>query len=94
MSALLDSLLDFAVPLEMQALSDVPTGVLLHLAVEAGAVIAEKGDVIQFKADGTAAATAALIRGLAAAALVAEGGVTFAGHHWCRDHSRCEAVAS
>lgn len=67
---------------------------LRRIARRDGAVVAERGDVIQFRANGTATSTAALMRALAAAALVAEGGITFAGHHWCRDHSACKAVAS
>jgi hypothetical protein len=90
--AVLPGFLAFAVPLEMDRIADFSASVLLVLANEAGAVVAERGDVVQFKAPGTASSTAALITGLAAAALIADGGVTFAGHHWCRDHARCEAA--
>jgi hypothetical protein len=93
MSDLLGGFLAFAVPLEMQRMAAWSNGVLIAIARDAAAVIAEKGDVIQFRANGTAASTAALISGLAATALVADGGVTFAGHHWCRDHAHCESVA-
>ena len=37
---------------------------------------------------------AQLVDGLAVAALVSDGGVTFDGLHWCRDHSRCLEVAA
>ena len=33
-----------------------------------------------------------LVTGLAVAALVAEGGITFDGLHFCRDHSTCQSV--
>ena len=35
-----------------------------------------------------------LITGLAVAALVSDGGVTFDGMHWCANHARCLEVAS
>lgn len=34
-----------------------------------------------------------LVTGLAVAALVSDGGVTFDGMHWCVDHSRCLAAS-
>jgi hypothetical protein len=85
--------LDMAVPLEMQRLADLDAETLCRIGRDAGQVIAEHGDLIQYRSPGTAAATAALLRGLAAAALVADGGVTFAGRHWCTNHARCEEVA-
>ena len=85
--------LAFAVPVEMMRQADLSPSIRLAYAKEAAAIVPERGDVIQFSASGTAKATAALIRGLAALAYQ-PGGVTFAGHHWCTDHSACEAVAS
>ena len=35
-----------------------------------------------------------LVTGLAVAALVSDGGVTFDGMHWCANHARCLEVAS
>lgn len=87
--SILPGFLDLAVPLEMQRMSNLDPSTLSRVARDARETVAAKGDVIQFRAPGTAAATAALIRALAALALTAEGGVTFDGHHWCRDHSTC-----
>lgn len=89
---LLLNFLDMAVPLEMQRLAHLDEASRLRIGHEAAHVIPEKGDVIQFRATGTAAATAALIRGLAAAAYQ-PGGVVFAGRHWCTDHTTCEVAS-
>ena len=83
--------LEMAVPLEMHRMRALDQHALQRIAQDSAQTVAERGDVIQFRARGTATATAALIRGLAAAALVSDGGVTFAGRHWCLDHSRCIA---
>lgn len=37
---------------------------------------------------------AALVTGLAVAALVSDGGVMFDGLHWCTDHAHCLEAAS
>ena len=93
MSDRLNSFLQMAVPLDMQKLEHLDQDELHVVAKLAGRVVAEKGDVIQFRANGTARATKFLVRGLAAAALLAEGGITFNGLHFCRDHAACEAAS-
>ncbi len=75
-----------AVPWHMLILSSRSPAALQRMAKEASSVIGSKGDVLQFrspKKGESAAAFNALARGLAAAALVAWGGATFAGLHWC-----------
>lgn len=93
MSDTLPGFLEFAVPLEMQRMGHLDDETLGRIARRESATVAARGDIMQFRASGTGKAAAALIRGLAAAALVAEGGITFAGKHWCRDHARCEAAS-
>ena len=85
----LPGFLDFAVPVEMHRKSHLDGETLRRLAAKDAETIGARGDVIQYLAKGTAPATAALIRVLACLALTAEGGVTFAGRHWCRDHTQC-----
>ncbi|MEV8335072.1 hypothetical protein [Streptomyces niveus] len=78
--------LRIAVPLHIAELSRLKPAALQRLAVEAAGVIGSKGDVLQFvspKKGEAAQAFNALARGLAAASLIAWGGVTFAGLHWC-----------
>lgn len=75
-----------AVPWNMLILSSCSPAALQRIATGASSVIGSKGDVLQFrspKKGAPAAAFNALARGLAAAALVAWGGATFAGLHWC-----------
>lgn len=91
---ILPGFLEFAVPLEMQRKAHLDGETLRRLASEDAEAIGARGDVIQYLAKGTAPATAALIRVLACLALATEGGVTFAGHHWCRDHAQCVKEAS
>ncbi|MGW1815545.1 hypothetical protein ACWCQM_18535 [Streptomyces sp. NPDC002125] len=83
--ALLETL-RLAVPLHIAELRDRPTDVLVAIASESASVVGSKGDVLQFhspKRGAAAEAFNALARGLAAAAIVTHGGVTFAGSHWC-----------
>ncbi|MGW4550018.1 hypothetical protein ACWEN4_27285 [Streptomyces violaceorubidus] len=83
--ALLETL-RLAVPLHIAELRDRPTDVLVAIASQSASVVGSKGDVLQFhspKRGAAAEAFNALARGLAAAAIVTHGGVTFAGSHWC-----------
>ncbi|MFF1713550.1 hypothetical protein [Streptomyces sp. NPDC058268] len=78
--------LRLAVPLHMAELRHLAPAQLVAIGSAAASIIGSKGDVLQFpsqKRGATAEAFNALARGLAAAALVAEGGVLFAGLHWC-----------
>ncbi|WP_327377653.1 hypothetical protein OG393_29115 [Streptomyces sp. NBC_01216] len=75
-----------AVPLHMMQLGSRSPEELQRIAVESASVIGSQGDVLQFrspKRGETAKAFNGLARGLAAAALIAWGGATFAGLHWC-----------
>lgn len=87
-NSLLVDFLTLAVPLEIQRLSHLELDQIAGVARASAQTVTEKGDIIQWKAPGAAAATAALIRGLAALAY-APGGVTFMGWHWCTDHAEC-----
>ncbi|MCZ0984274.1 hypothetical protein O1L60_46810 [Streptomyces diastatochromogenes] len=78
--------LRLAVPLHIAELRDRPTNVLVAIAGRSASVVGSMGDVLQFhspKRGAAAEAFNALARGLAAAAIVTHGGVTFAGSHWC-----------
>ncbi|MFD9563370.1 hypothetical protein [Streptomyces sp. NPDC059994] len=75
-----------AVPLHMMELGSRSPEELIRIAAESATVVGSQGDVLQFrsaKRGETAKAFNALARGLAAGALVAWGGATFAGLHWC-----------
>ncbi|MCY0943483.1 hypothetical protein [Streptomyces antarcticus] len=75
-----------AVPLHMMQLGSRSPEELIRIAGESATVVGSEGDVLQFRSTKraeTAKAFNALARGLAAAALVAWGGATFAGLHWC-----------
>lgn len=81
---LLRTSLSAAVPLWIEELRHLPEEARMRLGRECAQVIAEKGDVIQFKskkAGETAAAFNALAKGLACLAYV-PGGVTFLGVHF------------
>jgi hypothetical protein len=75
---LLSISLSAAVPLRIHELTQKPWSEVEALARESAQVVAEKGDVLQFKGKGTAEAFNALATGLAALAF-APGGVTFLG---------------
>jgi len=78
----LQAALSAAVPLEIERLRHLPIADLIERARECGQVIAEKGDIIQWKSKKqgqTADAFNRLAEGLACAAIVAEGGVHFLG---------------
>jgi hypothetical protein len=76
--------LRLAVPLHMVELRDRPAWILAAVASDAATTIGSQGDVLLFGGKGCAQAFNALARGLAAAALTAEGGVDYLGLHWCR----------
>ncbi|MFJ9378940.1 hypothetical protein [Streptomyces sp. NPDC101455] len=77
--------LALAVPFHMIELANQSPEQLVAIASTSVSVIGPKGDALQFGGQKGAAAEAfnALARGLAAVALTAWGGVTFAGEHWC-----------
>lgn len=75
-----------AVPLHMVELHGRDPETLAAISTNSASVVASKGDTLQFKGGkrGEAAEVFnALARGLAAAALTAEGGIDFLGLHWC-----------
>lgn len=77
--------LSAAVPLHREEIRQRSDEWLLAEASRCSTVVASKGDVLQFGGKGSAECFNALARGLACAALVAEGGVTWLGQHWCKD---------
>ena len=89
--AVLIETLQLAVPLYIVELRRMLPARRQAIAREASALIAERGDVLQFggKEGTTAGAFNALAKGLAAAAYQ-PGGVKFAGQHWCTDDFPCE----
>lgn len=77
--------LECAVPLWIEQLRDRDPSYLLERARVCGQVLAEKGDVLQFKSKKAGASAEAfnrLAEGLACAALLADGGGTFLGLHF------------
>lgn len=77
--------LQFAVPWHVAEVRGRPAAWLTGEAKRMATVLATHGDDLQFGGKHTGDAFNALARGLACAALVADGGVTYAGLHWCRD---------
>lgn len=76
-----------AVPLWIFELRGLSDDHLRDIATQAATTIGEKGDVLQFgstRRGEVAGVFNALARGLAAAALLAQGGIDYAGLHWCR----------
>ncbi|RXS78887.1 hypothetical protein EST92_19845 [Streptomyces sp. TM32] len=84
--------LTLAVPLHMVELHGLSPDRLAGIASDAATTIGSHGDALQFGGKHCAEAFNALARGLAAAALTADGGADFAGHHWCAD-PRCRAAS-
>lgn len=85
---LLELSLAVAVPLHIDELQRRPWDVVEAFAHEAGQIVAEKGDVIQFKGKKkgeTAAAFNSLARGIACLAFC-PGGVKVFGGHWEAEH--------
>lgn len=77
--------LEVAVPLWIEQLRERDPSYLLERARVCGQAIAERGDIIQFKSKTKGASGEAfdrLAEGLAAAALVVPGGITFIGLHF------------
>ncbi|WP_424891844.1 hypothetical protein [Streptomyces sp. XH2] len=81
---LLMTALAAAVPLHMMKLRRLSSPQLAAIGRQCAEIITSQGDVLQHGGKGCAAAFNALARALAALALTADGGVTFAGAHWCR----------
>jgi hypothetical protein len=77
--------LALAVPMHMVELHDLPAERLAAVASAAAITIGSHGDTLQYGGKHCAEAFNALARGLAAAALIADGGVDFCGLHWCAD---------
>lgn len=90
----LGSFLQLAVPLEMQRMTDMAPEQTIATARAAAQIIAEHGDGLLYRTAHSQDAAIALAGGLAALALLAPGGVTAFGHHWCTDHTTCEHAAA
>lgn len=77
--------LRLAVPLHINELRGRAPETLTAISSRAATTVGSKGDTLQFGGRRGEAAEVfnALARGLAAAALVADGGVDFLGLHWC-----------
>lgn len=75
--------LRLAVPMHMHELRRLPVDSILEIASDTATDIGTHGDDLQFGGKHCAQAFNALARGLAAASLIAQGGVTFQGLHWC-----------
>lgn len=75
--------LRLAVPMWMRELHGWPFEYLLITAARDSETVAAHGDDLQFGGKHCADAFHALARGLAIAAILAEGGVDFLGLHWC-----------
>lgn len=89
MTPALSITLETAVPLHIAELANTSTATKASIARDCADELAARGDVLQFGGRGCAQAFNALARGLAAAAYQ-PGGVTFAGQHWCVNHSACQ----
>ena len=94
--SLLLASLDCAVPLWIEELRSVSLGELIESSRGISQVIAEKGDIIQYRSDvrgETANAFNQLARGLAVLSFM-PGGVKFLGRHWVAIHGdRGEYIA-
>lgn len=80
--------LRFAVPFHIAEVARHEPRWIIGEARRMATVLATHGDDLQFGGKHCGPAFNALARGIACAALVADGGITFAGVHWCRD-PRC-----
>lgn len=83
--------LALTVPLWMWELRNHTDAQRAAIAKRCGAMVAERGDALQFggKKGAPTQVFNALAEGIAAAAFQ-PGGITFAGRHWCADHRQCE----
>lgn len=77
--------LALAVPMHMVELHSLPAERLAAIASNAATIIGSRGDALQYGGKHCQEAFNALARGLAAAALTAQGGIDFNGSHWCAD---------
>lgn len=77
-TTLLHTTLQLAVPLRIEELRGLPDGQLVALAAAI-----PHGDDLLYGGDRCRDGMAGLIRGLAVAALVADGGIDYGGLHWC-----------
>lgn len=75
--------LRLAVPRHLNELDGLPLDMLTSIATASAVTVGTHGDDLQFGGKHCAEAFNALARGLAVAALVAWGGVTYEGLHWC-----------
>lgn len=75
--------LRLAVPMHIVELDGLPLETLLAISHQCAVTVGTHGDDLQFGGKHTRDAFNALARGLAVAALVAWGGVTYEGLHWC-----------
>lgn len=73
----------FAVPFHIAEVRHRETRWLVGEAKRMATVVASHGDDLQYGGKHCAEAFNAFARSLACAALVADGGVSFAGLHWC-----------
>ncbi|WP_158676932.1 hypothetical protein [Wenjunlia vitaminophila] len=76
--------LALAVPLHMHELRGQSPATLAGIASAAADVVGSHGDDLQYGGRHCARTFNSLARGLAAAALTAQGGVTWRGMHWCQ----------
>lgn len=82
--SLLAATLEIAVPLWIERVVTYPEELRLERARECAQVVAEKGDIIQFRSKKNGESAAAfnkLAEGIACAAFQ-PGGITFLGGHW------------
>lgn len=77
--------LALAVPMHMAELDGLSEEHLCLVAAAASEVVGTHGDALQFGGKHCQEAFNGLARGLAAAALTADGGVDFLALHWCAD---------
>jgi len=86
--------LAFFVPMWIYEIRGLTDEQRVARARRCSAIVAERGDVLQFSGGKPGKATEvfnALAEGLACAAYQ-PGGITFAGRHWCTDHAACIAA--
>lgn len=72
-----------AVPLHTDRMRGLPPGSLTAIASDCATTIGTHGDDLMFGGQHCKTAFNALARGLAAAALTADGGIDWDGLHWC-----------
>lgn len=80
---LLQTSLFLAVPMHMDQMRHLEPLQLCEIASQCAHIVGQHGDDLQAGGGHCAEAHNALARGLAAAALVAPGGVDYLGAHWC-----------